>query len=81
MASKLTLKEIAEVYRVSPKTFRKYLKKYSIPHEGLGRNKRFDLETVRRSLTIVEGEICPTIKPVVKSRRSKTNAFAEALGL
>lgn len=55
MTEKLTLQEIARVYKTTPKTFAKRVREQQIPFEPLGRQKRFDLDTVRKHLETREG--------------------------
>lgn len=50
MTQKLSLKEIAAIYKKSAKTFRKYVKEYKIPHAPLGRSMMFDLRRVELHL-------------------------------
>jgi hypothetical protein len=42
MDKKLTLSEMAQQLKITPKTLNKYIELYEIPFIGIGRNKRFD---------------------------------------
>lgn len=46
MSEKLTLSEIAAHYRVTERTFKKYIKVYKLPYVLIGRYLRFDLKQV-----------------------------------
>lgn len=80
MDKPLTLAEMAAFYRKSPKTFSKYVRRYKIPFELLGRAKMFDPVVVRACLrTVTPDDTVVKQSPVVaKSRKSK---FAEAVGI
>ncbi len=50
MSEKLTLSETAAHYKVSERTFKKYIKLYKLPFVLFGRTKRFELLKVEAKL-------------------------------
>jgi excisionase family DNA binding protein len=92
--NRITLKEMAKRLNRCPKTFRKYLIEYKIPHICLGRDMLFnavEVENYLSNLTLVNQ---PSVEPVQVSniRKSKTkqnsknidkskNRYASLLGL
>jgi len=53
---KLTVNEMAELLRRSPKQFRVDVKKYNIPHIKIGGRKLFDYQEVENSLKVYASE-------------------------
>ncbi len=92
--NRIMLKEMAKRLNRCPKTFRKYLIEYKIPHICLGRDMLFnavEVENYLSNLTLVNQ---PSVEPVQVSniRKSKTkqnsknidkskNRYASLLGL
>lgn len=70
MPEKLTLKEMAKLYRCSEKTFAKYVERYNIPFEPLGNSKRFNPAKVEKHL-----EKMSAPKPEVQLTRKATSKF------
>lgn len=81
MTEKLTLQEIARVYKTTPKTFAKRVREQQIPFEPLGRQKRFDLDTVRKHLETREAAGIDTPRKRVSLPKKGGNKYAEALGV
>jgi excisionase family DNA binding protein len=65
MNQKLTLNEMADRLKVTPKTLKKYVFEYQIPHIGIGRLMRFDAVKVETYLEHLEKE--KTAKVEIKS--------------
>ena len=90
MAQRLTLEEMAAELRFTPKTLRKYITLYKIPHAGLGRDLRFDRAEVWEHLKGIYApagdELPAKLKPEKlkkqKTRRSPgSQRYTEMLGL
>lgn len=88
MARILTIAELAAELKFCPKTTRKYVKQYKIPHAGFGRNMRFDLAEVwahLKDLAIETSTDRVDLKAKKVSRRSAappaTSRYSELLGL
>lgn len=67
MDQKLTLNEMAERLKISPKTLKKYVTEYQIPHIGIGRLMRFDGVKVETYLENLEKE---------KTERAEIRSFS-----
>ncbi len=81
---KLTLAEIAEIYRVSPKTFSRDVRKKGIPHSMVGRRMLFELSAVEAYLAVKAEIESPrdNVRPFRRRQgKGKTNKFAEAVGI
>lgn len=66
----LTLSEISEQYRCTPKTFKKYVMRLGIPFVSLGRGMRFDPQKVEKFLEISTSHQSPEI--VLPKRKLQT---------
>jgi excisionase family DNA binding protein len=90
----VTLKEMAEILNRCPKTFRKYVEKYNIPHIRLGRDMLFnalEVVTFLRDMTVRCQETEAEVNPIPeKTSENKTNSkelnksqnkYANLLGL
>jgi excisionase family DNA binding protein len=80
MQQKLSLQEIAEHYRVSPKTFARIVKDKQIPHERLRKRYRFSLAVVEAHLATVEEKVKLPERRVALLRKGG-NKYAEALNV
>ncbi len=92
--NRITLKEMAKRLNRCPKTFRKYVVEYKIPHICLGRDMLFnavEVENYLSNLTFVNQPSVETVQ-VPNIRKSKTkqnsknidkskNRYATLLGL
>lgn len=81
IAQKLTLKEIAAIYKVTPKTFKKITKDKQVPHEIVGREMRFVLSRVEACLTAVPEILQTCNKPTIRHQRKVVNLFTERVGI
>ena len=90
MSKPLTTEEMAAELRFCTKTFRRYVRKYNIPHGGLGRNMRFDRDEVwahLKALNTAEPALAKTsLKPKKVSKRSTSQSanaerYSQLLGL
>jgi excisionase family DNA binding protein len=92
--NRITLKEMAQRLNRCPKTFRKYVIEYQIPHICLGRDMLFnaaEVENYLSTLTLANQPAAKTVQ-VSATRKSKTkqnsnkvnksrNHYASLLGL
>jgi excisionase family DNA binding protein len=88
---RVTLKEMAEILNRCPKTFRKYVEKYNIPHIRLGRDMLFDVQEVEnhlknRTLSEIKTDTPTSPKTKLKSQiklssKYDGNRFASLLKL
>ncbi len=82
-----TSKEMAQILRLSDKTFRLYVKKHSLPFYGTGKSRRFNPSEVLRRLKSFEPVPAPAAETKPKKKawdfiRTKENErFAEMLDL
>ena len=81
MDRKLTLSQMAEHLGVTPKTFSKYVREYSIPFIKLGKSKRFDIKTVEAALTCVETPEILQPSNILYLPSYKQSKYAAKLGL
>ena len=91
MAKTLTLEEMAAELRFTPKTLRKYIALYKIPHAGLGRDLRFRSEEVWEHLKLIQASTAAVDQPSKlkpeKLKRQKTKRspsserYTQLLGL
>lgn len=83
---------MAEIYRVTPKTFKKYVVEYDLPFEPLGKAKLFDLAKVENRLAQIAEEMkVPEIdlssirgskrKITIESEDHEKDFFERELGL
>ncbi len=93
-ASRITLKEMANRLNRCPKTFRKYVIEYQIPHICLGRNMLFsavEVEEFLSNLTLINQSSSRRVQ-IPNTKQSKTkrnlknldqsrNRYASMLGL
>ncbi len=93
-ASRITLKEMANRLNRCPKTFRKYVIEYQIPHICLGRNMLFsavEVEEFLSNLTLINQSSSRRVqipntkqsktKRNLKNRDQSKNRYASLLGL
>lgn len=89
---RITLKEMAQQLNRCPKTFRKYVIEYQIPHICLGRDMLFDAVEVENYLSNFTIMNLPTIRGVqditakrvknkTNSKNKSNNRYASLLGL
>ncbi len=91
---RITLKEMAQKLNRCPKTFRKYVIEYQIPHICLGRDMLFnaaEVENYLSNLTLInnpstqKNEVSPSRKLKTKRNSKKLeqsrNRYASLLGL
>lgn len=73
--NRITLKEMAQKLNRCPKTFRKYVVKYQIPHICLGRDMLFNAAEVENYLAALTLANLPSVESsqISKTRISKTN--------
>jgi excisionase family DNA binding protein len=82
MPIRKTLKEIAEIYRCSTKTFRKHVHELGIPHEKLGASMRFDEEEVKQFLRAEPRATRPVERIALRGKRKTVSSrFAAAVGI
>lgn len=79
MSDRLSLDEMAERLRISPRTFRRYIPKLNIPFIRIGRTMVFDPAKVELYLECTETEVKPVKRAV--TRFPVVNKYAERLGL
>jgi hypothetical protein len=88
--ARLNLNQIAEAYRRSPKTFRKYVRELKIPHIQLGREMLFDPAEVERHLVSLSEsgdraapdlKAKPAAKRTTRGPRPEAKRYAEMLGI
>jgi excisionase family DNA binding protein len=77
---KLTLAEIAAIYKVSPKTFARLTRDKGIPHERLRKRYRFSLAVVEAHLAAVEEKVKLPERRVALLRKGG-NKYADLLGV
>lgn len=76
---RLSLSEMAERLKISPRTLRRHIPKLNIPFIRVGRTMVFDPAKVELYLECTENEARPVRK--VSSRVPVVNKYAERLGL
>jgi excisionase family DNA binding protein len=79
--SKLNLKQMAKRLNQTPKTFRKYVDLYRIPHIKLGNRFLFDAEKVERYLENVTMEAVKEPKIHHRISTHPTSEWAKDFGL
>ncbi len=79
--SRITLKEMAQRLNRCPKTFRKYVIEYQIPHICLGRDMLFNAIEVENFLTILALKKQSSIEQVQvpNTKKSKTKGIFKNL--
>lgn len=83
--TKLTLSEMSERLNISPRTLRRYITTYKIPHIKIGNRLRFDASRVELHLESLAVNVkdpltLRTVKPV-RTKGDVNIKYAEALGL
>ena len=89
---RITLKEMAQRLNRCPKTFRKYVTEYQIPHICLGRDMLFnavEVENYLSNLTMInqpiiretQGTTAGKVKNKQNSKNKSNNRYASLLGL
>jgi excisionase family DNA binding protein len=80
-----TINEMAQVFKVSVRTFRTYINEYNLPFYEMGRQKLFDEREVLQKLKTHGAKMeSPDVKPKKKSAityNKDTQKYRELLGL
>jgi hypothetical protein len=77
-----TLKEIAPIFKRSPKAFSKFVRENNVPHFVVGRSMLFDLKKVEAYLearSVVQNVV--EMSAVVRKSQQPKSRFAEECGI